>query len=265
MRGNMKVWVIDGGKLYLREECENLVVTQAKTQLANLVREADGSFPIRVFALGSNNTATAGGQTKLFAEQTRKLIPPAGIDTPQQGNYLAGDDIIIRQVFGPGLSFTLREAALFADIAELPNPTVAPILTSQPTGGTLADGTYTVGYVWLNATGRSLLSPTAQVVISGGVSSGSIDATIPPFPQEAAQVWFYGSVSGGLLANQRVHTQSVTYTIVEAFDGIAPPVSNNTALPGVADSGTMINRVVLSDLAIISSTTFVLESTLTLS
>ena len=249
-------WTLDifdhQGKVLSSCTRKNAVVSLAATQDADLLRGVLLSSPIRAMALGSDGTATSSGLTQLFAEVTRKAIPVAGVNQTYQKNLRSGVTVTLQQTFGPGLTFTLREAALFADIVELSTPTVAPILTPSESGGLLTAGTYTVVYTWKNNNGETQASPSAQTAISG--STGKITVTVPALPAQATQTRVFVGIGTPVING------TTTTTSYEATDPSAgpdePPASNTSLIPGILNSGAMLNRVVFPDQSITSGTTF---------
>lgn len=258
LRGHVGVWVLDGERWTLARENHNDIMVVAKTQAADLIREHPLSSPIRAMAVGSSATAVNTSQTQLVAEVTRKAIPTAGTNTATQINTRSGSEITIRQVFGPGLVFTLREVGLFADIIELTDPSSAPGLVSSASGGTLTTATYTVGYTYVNNNGETILSPTAAIAVTG--PTGKIDVTVPALPSRATATRVYAAPSGTPLLSGS--TTTTAYAITSFPAGVTPPVSNTSLIPGLPNTGAMINRAVISDLSVLVGTTFFAETKL---
>ena len=261
VRGHMRVWVYEKGQMVSYRARDNLIMTVAKDQMADLVRGRLLSSPLRAFAVGSNGTAAASNQTQLLAEVTRKAIPPADVNTEQQKNIRSGTEVTIRQVFGPGLNFTLRELGFFGDIVELPNPTESPIITPSASGGTLATGVYEVAYTWANGNGETQAGPSAFATVTG--PTGSIAVVVPSLPAFATTTRIFAAPSGSPLLSGT--TTTTAYTITAFPSGAAPPLVNTTTLPGIPNSGRMINRVVLGDQTILPSTVFMAEGILVFS
>lgn len=252
----MRLWIRDNDGLFrLSAAFHNDIVLGAKQHNADLMRGHPLSSPIRAFALGSDATPVAVEQTQLVSEVTRKTIPAADVNTSTQVNILIGNELTLKQVFGPGLSFILREVSLFGDIVEIDNPAIAPIVTPSESGGTLAAGTYAVVYTWNNNNGETIASPSANAVIVG--STGKIDVTIPALPATATQARIYAAPSGTPLFSG--FTVTTTYAITSFPGGSTPPVTNTAVLPGEPNSGRMIDRAVLADRTILTGTVFTLE------
>lgn len=259
--GFIEIWRKNKAGLMVCEYHQhNDILDAAKLQFADLIREHPLSSPIRAFALGSNGTATTGAETTLGAEVVREVIPAAGTDTATEKNILTGSTIEFRQTFGPGLTFTLRELGLFGDLIALSNPTVAPEATAVQTGGTLTAGTYTVVYTWKNNNGETEVSPSDTAVITSSV--GKIDVVIPALPLGATLASIYAGTGTPALSGT---TATATYTISAPPAGGAAPGTNTTVLPGIANSGRLINRAVIADHAYISTDVFTVRSVLILS
>lgn len=249
------VWTVEvfdqWGRVVATQRQENSVMSLVAAQDADLLRAHPRSSPIRAIALGDDGTANTSSLTQLFSEITRKAIPAADVNTAQQQNIRVGSVVTIKQLFGPGLDFTLREAGLFADIIELSNPTVAPVLTPSESGGILTAGTWDVVYTWANNNGETEASPVAQAVIAG--STGKITVEIPALPAQATEARIFIGIGAPTLNG------TTTTTDYEATDpslsADEPPVSNTSLIPGIPNAGAMINRVVFADQAIIASMT----------
>ena len=89
------------------------------------------------------------------------------------------------------------------DDRKLPDPTLAPVLTSVAAAGA-AGGTYVFAYAWSNDTGDSLLSPTASLTVAAGQT---VRVTHPysssyGVPDGAKSVKFYGGPTASPLALQ---------------------------------------------------------------
>lgn len=257
--GHARLWVMGAnGQFVLLRSQHNDIMAIAKDQNADLVRGHPLSSPIRAFAVGSSSTAVTTAQTQLGAEVTRRPIPQAGVNTTTQRNLRVGTEVTFRQVFGPGLDFVLREMALFGDILELSNPSAAPVVTPSESGGTLTAGTYTVVTTWANGNGETQMSPPAMATITG--TTGKIDVVVPPLPEQATTTRVFAAPSGTPLLSGT--TVTTTYAITAFPAGAPPPAINTAVLAGIPNSGRMINRVVIADATILTSTVFVVESKL---
>lgn len=260
--GHAKLWIADsGGRFQLVCDQPNTILTQAKGQDADLLRGHPQSSPLRAFAVGSDGTASSAGQTQLLAEVTRRPVPVPGTDTAQQKNIRTGSDVHIRQVFGPGFSFVLREWGLFGDLVELANPILAPVLTPSESGGLLTAAVYTVVYTWINLTGETAASPPAFAIITG--STGTIAVGLPTLPNTAVTARVFAAPSGPPLLSGTSTT--TTYSITAFPVGAAPPAGNTALIPGGPNAGTMVNRVKIADHTILPATVFVAESVLVFS
>jgi hypothetical protein len=115
-----------------------------------------------------------------------------------------------------------------AAASEAPNPTVAPASAVAGAAGSLAAGTYLIGYTWTGAGGiESELSPTAAVTTTG--STGSISSGVSPslVAPATGTNWYVSTTNGGVPTMRLVGagttvTQPVI-TAVPAAPGTPPP------------------------------------------
>lgn len=259
VKGSGTLWICDArGRCRRTMRRDNLIVNGSKFLVADLLRNHPLSSPLQAIAVGSNGAAASSGQTTLLAEVARKALPAADTDTTLAKNLRSGTTIIIRQTFGPGLAFTLRESSLFGDIVALANPTVAPGLTASDTGGTLTAGTYTVVYTWKNNNGETQASPSAQATISS--STGKMTVTLPALPSGATQARVFAGIGSPVLSGTSITTSFVVSAPPAGPD--TPPGVNTSLIPGVANSGRMVNRLVWPDASILIDETFTIEKQL---
>ena len=87
----------------------------------------------------ATNPAT---QTGILAEVARKALAAAGTNTATEINTRAGNVVTLRVTFGPGLTLTIREAAVYGDILSPPG--------SAGTGSAINRGT--IGPVTIGST-----------------------------------------------------------------------------------------------------------------
>lgn len=107
------------------------------------------------------------------------------------------------------------------------NPTTAPTLTATGTGGTLAAGSYTVGYTLTNSSGETQLSPTATVTITAGQN---IQVSAITLPSTETGVNYYMSVSVGsstLAYDAKSSGTQTTLTALPAVGAENPPASSS--------------------------------------
>jgi hypothetical protein len=107
-------------------------------------------------------------------------------------------------------------------------PVAAPGVATVGTGGTVAAGTYVVGFAWMNANGETTLSPTASQVTTGTTSV--INVTIPALPAGATAAAVYASQAGGTTLTRQGQTATTTFSITAppTTSGAQPNTSNLT-------------------------------------
>jgi len=117
IKGRYRWWVRREGRVLYEDETPNLIVTAAKPYLGDLMRGDKTS--LAAMAVGSNATTPAAEDTILGTEVTRLALPAVGTDTALVRNVRTGNTVFLRVSF-TGLTVTLRESALFGDIASPP-------------------------------------------------------------------------------------------------------------------------------------------------
>jgi hypothetical protein len=115
-----------------------------------------------------------------------------------------------------------------ASASEAPNPTVAPASAVAGAAGSLAAGTYLIGYTWTGAGGiESELSPTAAITTTG--STGSISSGVSPsLVAPATGTNWYMSTNGGNVSTMRLLGAGTTVTMPVAT---AVPAAPGTPAP----------------------------------
>lgn len=103
-------------------------------------------------------------------------------------------------------------------------PPAAPSLSTAATGGTVAAGTYTVGYALQNAYGQTTLSPTTTITTTG--STSTVTVTVPALAAGLTASVVYFSQAGGSTLTQQGTTATTTFTLT------APPTSTGQAPNG---------------------------------
>lgn len=117
IKGCFRWWVRREGKLLYEDATPNLIVSAAKPYLGDLLR--GDKTKLVVMAVGTSATAPAAGDTQLGAETARLSLPAVGTDTALLRNVRSGNVVYLRVSF-TGLATTLRESALFGNIASPP-------------------------------------------------------------------------------------------------------------------------------------------------
>jgi hypothetical protein len=105
---NVRVWRHDlrTGETRLHDEGHNLVTAAGLNLIRDRLRGVSLVDPLSHFAVGTNNTATASGDTTLGVEVFRDVFTQVSLGTAS---------LVIRYYLGPNDAngFTLREAGLF--------------------------------------------------------------------------------------------------------------------------------------------------------
>lgn len=195
IRGEVSVWIFhpQRGYAYHVVHEKNLIVDSAKPLVADLLRGDPSASALRAMAFGRDNTAAAGGQTKLVDEFCRVEIPPVGTDVtgsfPKLRNIRSSNVVTIGVSCGAGLNTAgnpstnqFKEYGLCGGVIELTAPSSAPTCTPSTSGGSLATGNYDVSYAWISASGETVESPAQTNVNIASGSSGKITVTIPALP-----------------------------------------------------------------------------------
>ena len=100
-------------------ESPNTLLNSGREVVADMMR---GAIPeLSVMVIGTDGTPiNAATQTGILAEVARKALPAPGTNTAAEINTRAGTAVTLRVTFGPGLSATIREAAVYANIPTPP-------------------------------------------------------------------------------------------------------------------------------------------------
>jgi hypothetical protein len=100
-------------------ESPNTLLDSGRAVVADMMR---GAIPeLSAIVIGSNGTAVnPTTQTGILTEVGRKAIAAPGTNTATDINTRSGNVVTLRVTFGPGLALTLREAAVYANIASPP-------------------------------------------------------------------------------------------------------------------------------------------------
>lgn len=69
------------------------------------------------------------------------------------------------------------------------NPSIPPVVTATPTGGSIPAGTYYCKYTWIGAGGETLASDYTSIVTTG--STSEITITVPQFPMDVTHAGVY--------------------------------------------------------------------------
>jgi hypothetical protein len=144
--------------------------------------------------------------------------------TDEYGN-LAQSFARLKRLFFSLRTDTPASAVLIGGPA-VAGPTAAPGLATATSGGTLAAGTWTVGYTWTTASGETQLSPTATQVTTGAAST--ITVTPPALPAGATGYNVYVSLVANALALAKSNAtvqSGATYVVT------GPPATGNAAVP----------------------------------
>jgi hypothetical protein len=112
------------------------------------------------------------------------------------------------------------------------NATTAPSsLVGVTSGGTLADGVYTIAYSWRNSKGETTLSSTGTVTITGGGGAGSITGSTPALATNAtgSNVYITTNPTSGGQTGRVTTTGTTSFTITSATPTAIEPAANTTA------------------------------------
>jgi hypothetical protein len=125
--------------------------------------------------------------------------------------------------------------------AQLPAP-AAPVPTTSPAGGTVADGVYKVTVTYVNASGETVASAQGTVTAAGG---GTSTITVPsPGAQAGATGWFaYVSQPGGNTLTRQQGAGAPT-AIGTPLTLTAPPTSGGAQSPAGNTTGVSAGELV---------------------
>jgi hypothetical protein len=117
-----------------------------------------------------------------------------------------------------------------AATTQITAPVAAPGVATAATGGSVAAGTYVVGFAWVNAQGETTLSPTATIVVPVGTATNTITVTVPALPAGATAAAVYVSQAGGTTLTRQGQTATTTYvqTAPPTTTGVSANTSNLT-------------------------------------
>jgi flagellar hook-associated protein 1 FlgK len=245
-----------------------------------------GGVPLVQGNVASGITATADPANNGFYALTWQNTTLTA--SPQSGELYALLDL--RDNVIPGYTSTLDSVAsgLAAVVNGQPpaNPAAAPTVgATSVTGGSLAAGTYEVGYTYTNASGETESSPLATVTLGTGQNAITVGA-LTPLPAGATQVNYYLSQTGATPVALDVSGASgaaTTLTAEPATGAAAPPTSNTagwgheagygldgstdlpfftstTGTPTITASSLEVNPVVAGDLNKVAAASFSGES-----
>jgi hypothetical protein len=97
----------------------NALLDSGRAVVADMMR---GAIPeLSALVVGSDGTAVnVATQTGILTEVARKALAAPGTDTATDKNIRSGNVVTLRATFGPGLAVTIREAAVYGNIASPP-------------------------------------------------------------------------------------------------------------------------------------------------
>ncbi len=174
-------------------------------------------------AAGADHISNLTGAvlTVTIAKNGGSFISPSGAVTEiGKGRYTLAANAIDDNTLG----------TLSVDVvASLANPTAAPSVSTATTGGSIAAGTYYLGYTYTTAAGQTVLSPTAAVTTTGTTST--ITLTTPALPSGCTGITAYeGAAANATILALASTTNTATLTTLPS--GSLPAPVTNTAVAG---------------------------------
>lgn len=147
--------------------------------------------------------------------------------------------------WGNGVSYQILHSDVDYNIY---NPTAAPTLVGSGTGGTFSAGTYDVCYTYVNAVGETLVSPTAQVVLSGATSKVTIRGPeVLPYGVDHIQPYIKVSGNWRKTAPSLTRETSIIVTAPPDSGASQAPASNDCTAPYLRLKVWYKNQVVDKD------------------
>lgn len=113
----------------------------------------------------------------------------------------------------------------------LANPTTAPTLGTATTGGTLPGATYWAAYSWIDASGQTLVSAAADIVVPTTTATNTVTVTAPGLPTGATGINAYIGPSANDLAFAGTSATNVVTVTTE-------PGTTAAGIPAVNSTGT---------------------------
>jgi hypothetical protein len=115
----------------------NTLLDSGRPVVADMMRGAISG--LSTIVIGSNATAVdPATQTGILTEVARKAIAAPGTNTATDINTRAGNAVTLRVTFGPGLTLTINEAAVYANIPSPPGASGAGSAINRATLGPIS-------------------------------------------------------------------------------------------------------------------------------